>query len=181
MKLVLRLLRWGRRPVEVALVAQQCPTLRSLGLQPARLLCPWDSPGKNTGVDCHSLLQNVFLIQGSNPSLLHCRLFPYRLSYMEDGQPSQTLLKSLGGLRYRGCLKKPEAGPRRVVAVIMTHTGKSRNQDQGTLSIFLLSLPNDFFSCPSSVTSVMSNSVGPYVRQPSRLLCPRNSPGKRLE
>ena len=25
--------------------------------QPTRLLCPWDSPGKNTGVGCHSLLQ----------------------------------------------------------------------------------------------------------------------------
>ena len=27
------------------------------GLQPTRLLCPWDSPGKNTGVGCHFLLQ----------------------------------------------------------------------------------------------------------------------------
>ena len=29
-------------------------------LQPARLLCPWDSPGKNTGVGCHFLLQGIF-------------------------------------------------------------------------------------------------------------------------
>ena len=35
--------------------------------------CPWDSPGKNTGVGCHSLLQGVFLTQGSNLGLLHCR------------------------------------------------------------------------------------------------------------
>ena len=35
------------------------------------LLCPWDSPGKNTGVGCHFLLQGIFPIQGSNPSLLH--------------------------------------------------------------------------------------------------------------
>ena len=42
------------------------------GLQPARFLCPWDSPGKNTGVDCHAL-QGIFPTQGSNPSLLHCR------------------------------------------------------------------------------------------------------------
>ena len=33
---------------------QSCPTLRPLGLWPARLLCPWDSSGKNTGVGCHS-------------------------------------------------------------------------------------------------------------------------------
>ena len=35
-----------------------------------RLLCPWDSPGKNTGVGCHALLQGIFLTQGSNPYLL---------------------------------------------------------------------------------------------------------------
>ena len=29
--------------------------------------CPWDSPGKNTGVGCHSLLQGIFLSQGLNP------------------------------------------------------------------------------------------------------------------
>ena len=32
-----------------------------------------DSPGKNTGVGCHVLLQGIFPIQGSNPGLLHCR------------------------------------------------------------------------------------------------------------
>ena len=35
-----------------------------------RLLCPWDFPGKNTGVGCHFLLQRIFLTQGLNPSLL---------------------------------------------------------------------------------------------------------------
>ena len=35
------------------------------------LLCPWDSPGKNTGVDSHYLLQQTFLTYGSNPCLLH--------------------------------------------------------------------------------------------------------------
>ena len=40
------------------LVGQSCPTLRPHGLEPTRLLCPWDSPGKNTGVGCHFLLQN---------------------------------------------------------------------------------------------------------------------------
>ena len=48
---------------------------------PTRLLCPWDSPGKTTRVDCHSLLQSIFLTQGSNPGLLHCRQILYPLSY----------------------------------------------------------------------------------------------------
>ena len=34
------------------------------GLQPARLLRPWDSPGKNTGVGCHALLQGIFPTRG---------------------------------------------------------------------------------------------------------------------
>ena len=38
-------------------------------LKPARLLCPGDSPGKNTGVGCHALLQGIFPTQGSNPRL----------------------------------------------------------------------------------------------------------------
>ena len=41
------------------------------GLQPAKLLCPWDFPGKNTGVGCHFLLQGIFSTQGSNQRLLH--------------------------------------------------------------------------------------------------------------
>ena len=36
-------------------------SLRPYGLWPARLLCPWDSPGKNAGVGCHALLQRIFL------------------------------------------------------------------------------------------------------------------------
>ena len=40
-------------------------------MDPARLLCPWDFPGKNIGVGCYFLLQGTFLTQGLNPSLLH--------------------------------------------------------------------------------------------------------------
>ena len=39
--------------------------------KPSRLLCPWDFPGKNTGVSCHFLLQGIIPTQGSNLSLLH--------------------------------------------------------------------------------------------------------------
>ena len=51
------------------LVTQSCLTLQPHGLP--MLLCPWDSPGKNTGVRCHALLQGLFLTQGLNPHLLH--------------------------------------------------------------------------------------------------------------
>ena len=50
------------------------------------LLCPWNSPGKNTGVGSHSLLQGNVLTQGSNPGLLHCRQILYHLRH--QGSPT---------------------------------------------------------------------------------------------
>ena len=41
-------------------ISQSCLTLRTNGLQLARLLCPWKSPGQNSGVGSHSLLQGIF-------------------------------------------------------------------------------------------------------------------------
>ena len=55
-------------------------SLQPHGLQPTRLLCPWDSPGKNTGVGCHGLLQSIFPTQGSNQGLPCCRQILYCLS-----------------------------------------------------------------------------------------------------
>ena len=48
-----------------------------------QVLSPWDSPGKNTGVGCHSLFQGIFLTQGSNPSPA-CRQILYHLSHQES-------------------------------------------------------------------------------------------------
>ena len=57
----------GRKHVHVCSVAQSCQTLWPQGLQPTRVFCPWDSPGKNTGVGCYSLLQEIFPTHRSNP------------------------------------------------------------------------------------------------------------------
>ena len=45
-----------------------------------------DSPGKNTGVGYHALLQEIFPTQGSNRGLLHCRQILYQLSYQGSRQ-----------------------------------------------------------------------------------------------
>ena len=66
------------------LVIQFCPILCNL-MDPGRFLCAWDSPGKNTGVGCHSLVQGLFLTQGLNPCLLRCRQILYHLS--DQGSP----------------------------------------------------------------------------------------------
>jgi len=44
-----------------------------------------DSPGSNTGVGCHALLQGIFSTQGLNPVLLHCKRIRYHLSH--QGSP----------------------------------------------------------------------------------------------
>ena len=43
--------------------------------------CPWDFPGKNTEVSCHSLLQGIFLTKGSNSGLPHCLQILYCLTH----------------------------------------------------------------------------------------------------
>ena len=61
-------------------------SLQLHGLQPSSLLCPRNFPGKDTGVGCHFLLQEIFLTQGSNPYLLHWQTDSSPLSQL--GSPS---------------------------------------------------------------------------------------------
>ena len=65
---------------------QSCLTLWDTmdhSLLVSSLLC--DSPGKNTGVGCHALLQGIFPTRGYNPGLPHCRRILYHLSH--QGSP----------------------------------------------------------------------------------------------
>ena len=55
---------------------------------------PWNSPGQNTGVGSHSLLQGIFPTQGSNPGLPHCRYPPASLPAGPQGMPCSKLLSS---------------------------------------------------------------------------------------
>ena len=69
-----------------ALVAQSCRLFITPWTVPTRLLCPWDFPGKNNGLDCHFLFQSIFPTQGSNLCLLHCWLILYT---EPPGKPSK--------------------------------------------------------------------------------------------
>ena len=61
---------------------------RPYELQPTRVLCPWDFPGKNTGLGSYSILQGIFLSQGSNLCLLHYRQFFFCLNHLsQQGSP----------------------------------------------------------------------------------------------
>ena len=73
-------------------------SLRPHGLQPTRPLCPWDSPGKNTGVGCQALLQGIFPTQGMNPHLL-C-LLHWQVGSLPLALPG----KSRGGIQFNRIL-----------------------------------------------------------------------------
>ena len=77
----------------LCLVSQLCPTLCNpmdpMDYSPPGPSVDEDSPGKNTGVGCHALLQGIFPTQGSSPGLSHWRWILYDLSH----QGSPTILE----------------------------------------------------------------------------------------
>ena len=79
------------------LVAQSCPTLCDpTDCSPPGSSVHGYSPGKNTGVCCHALLQGIFPTQGSNPSFLHRRWILYHLSHQgSPGGPTDIIFYQL--------------------------------------------------------------------------------------
>ena len=101
-----QLLRVGRKPVTIQprlpshRPCPPCPIHTSvhvraqLGLTWCRMncsppgsSCPWDSPGKNTGMGCHLHLQGISLTQGLNPCLLHLLHWPAGYHWHHSGSP----------------------------------------------------------------------------------------------
>ena len=73
--------------------------------QPTRLLHPWDSPGKNTGVGCHVLLQGIFPTPRSNPGLPHCTQ-----KLLSLAQPERRRLAGRALLSVTGDLTRARSG-----------------------------------------------------------------------
>ena len=73
-------------------VTQLCPTFCDPMGRIPWVYIPWNSPAQNTGVGSLSLLQGIFLTQGSNPGLLHCRGF---VLAEPQGKPKNTGMGSL--------------------------------------------------------------------------------------
>ena len=66
-------------------VAQSCPTPRPHGLQPTRLLRPWDLPGKSTGVGCHRLLRIWWVQESSNHKFVKFLWFLHKRGITKGG------------------------------------------------------------------------------------------------
>ena len=82
-------------------VAQLCPTL----CNPMDCSPPWNFLGKNTGVGCHSLIQGIFLSQGSNLGLPRCRQILYLLS-----RQGNTFNISFAFIYLSGCVRLRHMG-----------------------------------------------------------------------
>ena len=101
----------AQSPNHWCLIANSCPTLCDpMDYSPPGSSVPWDSPGKNTGVGCHALLQGIFSTQELNPGLSHCRQILYHLSHqgssLTTGPPGNFhalyWLKGNISIKYRG-------------------------------------------------------------------------------
>ena len=81
---------WGSSSLEACAVLScsfsAVPLCDPMDCSPPGTSVQEGSPGKNTGVGCHALLQGIFLTQGSNPGLLHCRQILYYLSHLKNGR-----------------------------------------------------------------------------------------------
>ena len=97
---------WPTSYVKVKVFSRsvESDSLRTHGLQPTRLLCPWNSQGKNSGVGCHSPLQGIFLTQGLNLGLPHCRQILYHLSHQGNPWKQKTQGSNPGLLHCRQIL-----------------------------------------------------------------------------
>ena len=106
-------------------------SLRSHGLQPPRLLCPWDSLGKNTGVGCHALLQGTFPTGGLNPGLLYRRQILYCRSQQGSPEMIRVLLIKLEEevplTSFHSKLGKWEGGPPQACGMLFFFFSASEN------------------------------------------------------
>ena len=118
------------------------------GLKPARLLGPWNSPGKNTGVGSHSLLQEIFPTQGGNLLLLLLSPFSLVRLCVTPQMAAHQAPPSLGFPRQDHCSGLPFPSP-------MQESEKWKWS-----------------------RSVVSDSSRPHGLQPTRLICPWDFPGK---
>ena len=115
-----------------------------------------DSPGKNTGVSCHALLQGLVPNQGWNPGLLHCRQILYSLSH--QGSPKDKI----------NAKKKKKNSPQQPKLFLIT------------IQLELIILLLKFLFCYLVAKSCLI-LLGPRGLYPTRLPCPWISQARMLE
>ena len=139
------------------LVAKWCLTLlRPHGPKPVRLLCPWDSPSKNTGVTCHFLLHGIFSTQGIELESPASQVDSLPLSHM--GRSIQQVSEKLIIQRTNGCTgcQYDEMLGNRVCCLLFPSLSLNKSVYQKTL---FLSAGHDFKPKSSNLLSVSYASI----------------------
>ena len=135
-------------------------SLRPYRLQPTKLLCPWYSPGKNTGVGSYSLLQGIFPDQTCLLHLLHCRRIIYHWATGE-AQVLSAAAAAAKSLQSCPTMCDPIDGSQPGFPV-------PGNLQARTLEWVAISFSNAW----KWKVKVVSNSQRPHGLQPTRLLHP---------
>ena len=118
-RMVWKFLLKARNKTTMCLIAQLCLALCDpMDCSPPGSCVHEDSPGKNTGVGCHTLLQGIFLTQGSNPGLLHCRQILYCLGH--QGSPYDPAVPLLGAHTEETTTLKDTCTPGFIAALFTT-------------------------------------------------------------
>ena len=126
---------------------------------------PWNSPGKNTGVDCLSLLQGIFPTQGSNLGLPHCGQFLYQLSHKGTTRPTIAQIQARRAETwYTINLPQSRYSIEYVIKWNIVHRPKKANGINTEMATVQ-------FSC-----SVVSNSLQPQGLQHTKLPWPLPTP-----
>ena len=172
-------LLWGSKKNSTAQLGKwsQRRSVMSNSLWAHGLYSTWNSPGQNTGVGSLSLLQGVFPAQGSNPGFPHYRWIHYQLSH----QGSPKILEWVAYPFSSGSFwPRNQTRESSIASGFFTNWAIREAQLVSTTKseVFQVSINQQVFTAAAAVTSVVSDSVRPRRRQPTRLLCPWDSPGK---
>ena len=147
-----------------------------------RLPCPWDSPGKNTGVGCHFLLQGIFLTQGSNPGLL-C-LLQWQVGSLAPVAPGEPPQRQPDESKNYLCSLAPQK-------CLQSIDGRKKKKKQNLLNIQEKEMTDHSSFLPWRIPwneepggyspfqfsrSVVSDSLRPHGLQNTRLPCPSPTP-----
>ena len=146
----------------LCLVTQSCPSLCDpLDYSPPGSSIHGDSPGKNTGVGCHALLQGIFPTQGSNPGLPHCRQIRYHLSH--QGSPRILEVSSLSLLQkiFPTQGLNPGFPHYRQILYHLNHQGSPRILEVSSLSLLQGIIPTQEIELGSPALQVDSLPVEP--------------------
>ena len=120
-----------------------------------------DSPGKNTGMGCHALLQGIFPTQGVNPGLPHCRQILYHLSHWGSPRILEWVAYSLP----RGNFLTQESNQGLLHCTWILY------------QLSYLGSPPFTFSSVQFSRSVVPDSLRPHELQYARPPCPSPTPG----